>query len=264
MNDNIVLYEVNSHIASITLNQPDMGNPLNADSYRALIDAFEKANEDDTVRSVILTGAGRHFCSGGNIREFLSMIENDNINTPEQLKITIDLVAAIRNCSKPVVAMINHAAFGAGCAIALACDFRIVAPSSQMCLAFINMALSGDTAGLYLAAKIVGMAKANEMMMLGSVIGGEEAVRIGLATKCVADELLVDEAHKLAAKLAAGPSLAYMRQKQLINEHVLDMEAFERYGDDEAAYMSETMHSADFEEAVRAFLGKRRPQFKGR
>ncbi|MBO5556961.1 MAG: enoyl-CoA hydratase/isomerase family protein [Oscillospiraceae bacterium] len=263
--EDLVLIRKENHIATILFNQPKIGNALDVDCYHAIMDAVKDCDGDDDVYVIVFTGVGKHFCSGGNIAWFKQMIDTDTILNADDVVFSSALSYAIRNCSKPTIAMVNHAAFGAGCSIACACDFRIVTPQTQFCMAFINVGLSGDTAGQFYLTKLVGIPLATEMMLTGKVVGGEEAKAVGLATQLVEEDKLEEATYKFAKRLCFGPRLAYKRQKELFNAFLYQHADFaERYDKAEAEYMAETMHSADFAEAVNAFLEKRRPNFQGK
>jgi 2-(1,2-epoxy-1,2-dihydrophenyl)acetyl-CoA isomerase len=172
------------------------------------------------------------------------------------------MAASVRECPKPVIAMINGAAAGAGCSLALACDFRVMTPKSKLVRACVKMGLSGDTGGWSYLQRLAGVAKATQLMMSGDAVAGEEALRLGLATILAEEDKLREEAYALAGKLAALPTFAIARQKKLIYEtFYADLAA---YSQREADYMVECSHTADFAEAVDAFLEKRAPQFSGK
>ena len=155
--EDLVLIKKENHIATIVFNQPKTGNALDVNCYKAILKATEECDADDDVYVIVYTGAGKHFCSGGNIAWFKQMIETETILDAGQIVLSSELSYTIRNTSKPTIAMVNHAAFGAGCSIACACDFRIVTPETQFCMAFINVGLSGDTAGQFYLTKLVGL-----------------------------------------------------------------------------------------------------------
>lgn len=257
-----VTYVLEDGIATITINRPEFSNALSKDLYGELKDYFEQCGEDDTVRAVVLTGAGKHFSAGGDIKRFKRLIETEEYLREDNVSQAGAMGAAIRRCPKPTIAMVNGTAAGAGCSIALACDFRVVSPSSRFVMAFIKMGLSGDTGGIFYLTKLVGVGKATEMLMLGTPVDGKEALRLGLASRMAEhDDALQAEAHRLAAKLAASPLQAIQRQKALINTFFYqELEAFTRQ---EVAYMVECSQTEDFKEAVYAFLEKRPPNFRG-
>ena len=157
--------------------------------------------------------------------------------------------------------MVNGAAAGGGFSIALACDFRVASPSTKFVMSFINIGLPADTGSMYNLNRLVGGARAVEIMRLGEPIRGERAYEIGLVTKLVPDEALEEEAVRFAKKLAHGPLQAYKRQKMM--ENAFFRENYEAYSIAESVYMLECSHTKDFAEAVNAFLEKRKPEFTG-
>lgn len=261
--EELILLEIENGIATITFNRPKYGNALDFDCYVSLKEVLEKCEQNENVKVVVLTGAGKHFSSGGNIKDFLGRIETKTYITEEEAVMAAEVGCQLRNLSKPTIAMVNHVAAGAGCSIACACDFRIVEPSSQFMMAFINVALPGDTDGLYFLGKLIGISRATELMMTGRPMGGEEAYAAGLATNVVEEGKLAEATYKFAKKLAFGPGLALARQKQLINQYFYN-DKLKEFGKDEALYTMECSKSKDFEEAVRAFLEKRYPKFQGK
>jgi len=257
-----ILYDVKDNVATITLNRPDAGNAFIVESYLEIKAAFEAAGSDDNVRAVVLTGAGKHFSAGGDINRFKMLIETGEYLKKENIAHAGNMALSIRKCYKPVVAMINGAAAGAGCSLALACDFRVVTPKSKLVMAFVKMGLSGDTGGLYYLQKLVGIAKATQLMMTGDAVGGEEALRLGLATVLAEEDKLMEETYALAGKLAASPTFSIMQQKKLIYEAFYA--DFAAYSEKEAECMVKCSRTGDFAEAVYAFLEKRPPNFSGK
>ena len=252
-----------NEVATITLNRPEVGNAFNVDLYIEVREAMEDCSEDASVRVVVITGAGKHFSSGGDIKHFKRRIdEGKGFHHSEVLK-TGMMINAIRLCPKPVVAKINGVATGAGAAVALACDFRVMSVKSKFVFAFSNMAFSGDTNMIYSLERIVGTAKTAEWMALGTIVGGEEAFRLGLTTRLAGEgEGELDQtADQLITELLGRPTGAIGRQKRLYYEFffndILPMTV--REGD----YMCECALSADQKEAVYAFLEKRKPHFTG-
>ena len=258
-----LLLEKNNGIATITFNRPEAGNAFDMTSYNDLYNAIQECGADDEVRVVILTGAGKHFSAGGDIKEFKALIEKGTGLDAKDVATAGDTAEAIRRCPKPVIAMINGAAVGAGCSIALACEFRVMSPKSMMTMAFVNMGFSGDTGAIYYLTKLAGVAKATEMMALGEPLFAPEALRLGLVTKVSeSEETLADTAIALAKKLIAKPGRAIALQKRLFFEFFYrDLPQFSiREGD----YMHECSLTEDHVEAVNAFLEKRKPVFKGK
>jgi 2-(1,2-epoxy-1,2-dihydrophenyl)acetyl-CoA isomerase len=257
-----ILVKVEDKAATITLNRPQFGNAFAFASYGEVMDAVSKLGEDEAVGAIIITGAGKHFSAGGDINRFKELIETKVFMLPENVATAGKMAAAVRRCPKPVVAMINGAAAGAGCSLALACDFRVVTPKSKFVMAFVNMGLSGDTGGMYYLQKLTGTGKTLEMLMTGAPVGGEEAVRVGLATKLVGEEEFVAETYAFARQLANKPLFALRRQKELLNAFFYG--DLEQYTEKEVEYMVDCSRSSDFAEAVYAFLEKRPPRFTGK
>lgn len=258
-----ILVTLENHIATVLLNQPETGNALDVDTFKLLSDRLKDCENDKSIYVIVLTGAGKHFSTGGNIKGFLSNLESGRFLTAEEIETGAKVAAQLCALKKPTIAMVNNAAFGAGCSIACACDFRLVDSNSKFCMAFINMGLSGDTGSFYLLNSLVGFSRATDMMMTGRVVGGEEAERIGLATRCVESGHLEKETYRLAALLSEGPRFAYQRQKELANQFCRSSEGLLKYGRQEAEYMADCMRTNDFSEAVRAFLEKRKASFSG-
>ncbi len=258
----MVLHSIKDHISTISFNRPESGNPLDIAMFSALRDALRSDAENDDVRVIVLTGEGKHFSAGGDIKDMQVRIDEERYISAEEIRLIDEITLELRRIEKPTIAMINHAAAGGGCAIALACDFRVVQPSSLMVMAYINVALAGDTIGLYLLTKLVGTGRAIDMMMTGRPVNGVEAYRIGLAGELAEEGKLEETAYELAAKLAASPGEAIKRQKALVNQYFYsDIEA---YIQDEAIYLEETSRTEDFREAVSAFLEKRKPVFQSK
>ncbi len=256
----MVLHSIKDHISTITFNRPETGNPLDIAMFRSLRDVLRSDEQNDDVRVIVLTGAGKHFSAGGDIKDMQVRIDEERFISAEEIRYIDEITLELRRITKPTIAMINHAAAGGGCAIALACDFRVVQPSSLLIMAYINVALSGDTIGLYLLSKLVGAGRATAMMMTGSPVTGVEAFRIGLASKLAEEGKLEETAYGLAEKLAVSPGVALKRQKALVNKYFYD--DIEAYIQDEAIYLEETSRTEDFKEAVGAFLDKRKPVFQ--
>lgn len=259
-----VKIEKENHIATIIMNNPKAGNCVDMNSYLDIEAALHDIEKDDDIAVVVLTGAGKHFSAGGNIRYFLERVNKKEGFSVEEMSITSKVAFQLRKLRKPTIAMVNGCAYGAGFGFALACDFRIVSPSTSFSTAFIGLGLPGDTCGTYFLGKILGAAKASELMMSGRNVSGTEAVSIGLATQLVEEEKLREATDQYAKRLAKGPLKAYAQQKELINEFVYDCGRFEEYGIKEAQMMSDASYTEDFREAVHAFLEKRKANFQGK
>lgn len=259
---NEILVGVENKIATITINNPENSNPINVTTVEEIIKALEELKDDAAVGAIVFKGAGKNFSAGGNIKRFKTLIETKEYLQEANIEKFAQMSFMIRNYPKPTLAMVNGAAAGAGCSIALACDFRIVTENTKFMMAFIKMGVSGDTGSLYLLQKLVGTAKTMEMMHTGIPVTGVEAINIGLATKLVAEDSHLEETLKFAKTLANSPLHAIKRQKELINEFFYP--DFKDYLSKEKVFMAECSRTEDFTEAVYSFLEKRTPQFKGK
>lgn len=256
-----ILLQTSGSIATITFNRPEFSNAFAAGTYDEVPSALSECGSNAEIRAIILTGAGKHFSAGGDIHTFKARIEDGTYLNRGNVVKAGAMADAVRLCPKPVIAMVNGAAAGAGCALALACDFRVMTPKSRLGLSFINMGFPGDTGAMYYLQRMVGTAKTLELMAFGSMISGEEAYRLGLATQLVPEEQLHQAAEDLARQLASKPTQAIARQKRLMYEFFYrELSAFHQR---EADFMREASMTNDHKEAVDAFLEKRSPQFSG-
>lgn len=252
-----LLYEVKEGIATITLNRPEASNAFSVKAFQETGQIFEQCSLDENVRVVIVTGNGKHFSVGGDVK---AMATKGYI-TYETAKLAAAMSGAPKKCTKPVIAMVNGTAAGAGCGLALGCDFRIMSEKSSLMTAFINMGLSGDTGSIFHLYHIAGLSKAIELMMLSTPIKGEEALRLGLATQIVPEGQLLETTQSLAETLKTKPPIALSKQKKLIyDQYYKDYDA---YSEMEAKFFGECGETADHMEAVKAFFEKRIPVFKG-
>ena len=254
-------FDADSGVATITLNRPERLNALTFEVYGELRRAFDALSEEKAVRVVVITGAGKGFCSGGDVEDIIgALFERDFRGLLEFTRMTCDLVLSIRSCRKPVIAALNGTVAGAGAVIATACDIRIGAASAKIAYLFTRVGLSGaDMGAAWMLPRIVGLAKASELLMTGDFISSEEAWRIGLYNKTVEDGTVLERATELAAKLAKGPSFALEITKDALNrEASMDLAgALEAEAQIQAALM---LHP-DFRESYEAFREKRDARF---
>src|SRR5436190_2243807 len=258
------LYAVNpaTAVATITLDRPERLNALTFEVYAELRDTFRALDTEPGVRAVLLTGAGRGFCSGGDVEGIIGALFGRG---PKELleftRMTCDLVLAIRHCRSPVIAALNGTVAGAGAVIAAACDFRIAAESARIAFLFVRVGLSGaDMGASWLLPRLVGLGHATELLMTGDFIDAKRAYEIGLYQRVVAQEQVFPEAVALAEKLARGPSPALAVTKRALDlEATLSLEEALRF---EADAQAELMEHANFREAYEAFRAKREPKFR--
>jgi 2-(1,2-epoxy-1,2-dihydrophenyl)acetyl-CoA isomerase len=254
-----VRVETADAIATVTLDRPDALNALTVPVKEALITAFDDLASDSAVRAVILTGAGRAFCAGQDLRERL---EPGAAPLDVELRERYNpLIRAIRACPKPVVAAVNGVAAGAGASIAFACDLRIAADTARFVLAFGQVGLIPDSGATWTLQRLVGPSKAMELSLLPDPLTAADAERFGLVSAVVAAAELPAAARSLAARLAALSPSAVARTKEAI--HAAASSTFEEALELEARLQGEAGSHADHGEGIRAFLEKRAPRFGG-
>lgn len=260
------LYEVApTGVATITLNRPERLNSLTFEIYRRLTDHFfGELAQNERVRAVVLTGAGRGFCSGGDVHEIIGeLVQWDAPRLLAFTRLTGELVANIRKLRKPVVAAVNGIAAGAGSVIALACDLRVMAESAKMAFLFVKVGLAGaDMGAAFLLPRVVGLGRASELLLLGDALPAEVCERYGLANRVVPDDRVLAEATALAERLAAGPTFALGMTKELLNRELAM--SLETAIEAEAQAQQICMQTRDFREAYEAFVARRPPSFEGR
>jgi enoyl-CoA hydratase/carnithine racemase len=249
-------------VATLTLNRPERLNALTFEVYRELSDTFRALRDEDDVRVVVITGAGRAFCSGGDVHDIIGELFSRNVEgLLEFTRMTCELVSNIRMLPKPVIASLNGTTAGAGACIALASDIRIASEAAKIAFLFVKVGLSGaDMGAAYLLPRVVGLAKATELLYTGDFITAHEAERIGLYNLVVSSEALESATNELAVRLAKGPSFALAKTKEMLNRE-LDMN-LETALECEAQAQAICMQHSDYREAYEAFVAKRVPHFK--
>ena len=255
-------HDAASGVATITLNRPDRLNALTFEVYDELRATFRGLDTEPDVRAIVITGAGKAFCSGGDVHEIIGvLVGSEYRRLLEFTRTTCDLVLAIRQCRRPVVAAINGTCAGAGAVIATACDVRIAATSARIAFLFTKVGLSGaDMGAAWLLPRIVGLGRATELLMTGEFITADEALRIGLYNQVVAEGEALTAATGLARQLARGPSFALEITKDALNrEASMDLQAALEA---EAQIQASLMTHADFREAYEALVAKRPPKFR--
>lgn len=258
------IYSVKDSVAVITLNRPEVLNALTLEIYAQLRDLFEILRYDEAVKAVIITGAGRAFCSGGDVHKIIGeALDRDMRGHLEFCRMTGHLVRNMRLLPKPIIAAVNGMAAGAGAVIALACDLRIMAEDAKFAFLFTRVGLTGaDMGAAFLLPRIVGQGRAAELLMLGDDVDARTAERIGLANRVVPAEQVMPAAREWAQRLAGGPTYAVGMTKTLVNnEWAMDVaSAVEAEAQAQALMMMGEDHRAFYE----AFQEKRKPEFKGR
>ena len=249
-------------IATIRLDRPERMNALTFDSYAELRDTFAALRERESVRSVVVTGTGRAFCTGGDVKDIIGKLFG--VSEAELLaftRMTCDLIENIRRLEKPVIASLNGTTCGAGAVIAAACDLRIASTTARIAFLFTKVGLSGaDMGAAWLLPRLVGLGNATELLMTGDFITAERALAIGLYNRVVPEGELERETREWAEKLAAGPSMGLA-----VTKRMLDAEAWMSLATAmpaEAWIQAECMKHPDYREAYEAFLAKRPPNFR--
>lgn len=259
-----VLLHVDGAVATITLNRPDAMNGLDVATKDLLLETVRRVADDPEVRCVVLTGSGRAFCVGQDLKEHLAGLKGD-ADVP--LSDTVErhynpIVHTLATMAKPVVAAVNGVAAGAGASLAFAADFRVLVESAGFNTSFAGVALSCDTGSSWTLPRLVGQAKAMELLYFPRTVSAQEALELGLATQVVPEDGFADAVGTLAARLAAGPTVALGSIRQAVAHsasHPLDESlAFE------AEKMALTGGTEDHLAAVDAFVAKQKPEFHGR
>jgi len=257
------LWSVSSGVATITLNRPDKKNPLTFESYAELRDLFRQLQYAADVKSVVISGAGENFCSGGDVHEIIGpLTELDMPGLLAFTHMTGDVVKAMRACPQPIVAAIDGVCAGAGAILALASDLRLGTARSKTAFLFVRVGLAGaDMGACAMLPRVIGQGRAAELLYTGRSMSADEALQWGFFNRVCAPEAVLPEAQGLAAELAAGPTFAHAMTKRCMHQEWnmgID-EAIEA----EAQAQAICMQTEDFKRAYRAFAVKRKPVFEG-
>jgi enoyl-CoA hydratase/carnithine racemase len=249
-------------VATVALNRPDRLNALTFEVYRELRDAFRALDTEPGVRSILLTGRGRAFCSGGDVEDIIgALFERDYRGLLDFTRNTGDLILAMLECRRPIVGALNGTVAGAGAVIASACDVRIAADTAKIAFLFTKVGLSGaDMGASWLLPRIVGHGRAMELLMTGDFVSAEEAHRIGLYNRVVPAGELAATAREWAERLARGPSFGLeVTKKMLVREAGMDVRSALAA---EVEIQAACMEDPNFREAYEAFRAKRAPVFE--
>lgn len=259
MSFNTLLLDIKEGVATVTLNRPDVYNAFNDEMSYELQDALKEVNKNKEARVLVITGAGKAFCSGqdlkaaaaGGVRSF-----KDSLH-----KRYNPIIRSIRNMPKPVMARLNGVAAGAGCSLALACDLIIASENASLIEVFINVGLVLDSGSAYFLPRIVGSTKAFELASMGTKVSAAEALQLGMVNRVVKPEALDDEVRKFTDYYATAPTKAIGLMKKMLNKSFhSDLETILEY----ESYCQEIAgHSKDNKEGVTAFIEKRKPVFRG-
>jgi 2-(1,2-epoxy-1,2-dihydrophenyl)acetyl-CoA isomerase len=257
-----VLRQIDGAVAIVTSNRPEARNALTAETKVALLQALRDCSADDSIRAVVLTGAGQAFCSGQDLREHAQLLASGNAPLETVRQHYNPMIETITAMPKPVIAALPGVAAGAGASLAFACDFRIAARRASLMMAFARVGLSADSGASWTLQRLAGAARAAEMLMLAEPVGSEQALAMGLLTEVVDDAELDARTRDLAGRLAAGPTAAYGAIKESLlyaAAHGL-AESLEK----EAELQEGLGQTHDHAAATAAFLRKEQPVFEGR
>jgi 2-(1,2-epoxy-1,2-dihydrophenyl)acetyl-CoA isomerase len=258
---NSIELKIENKVAYITLNRPEVFNSFNREMALLLQDTLDTCEANAEVRAIVLTGNGKAFCAGQDLKEVTSPELN-----PGFKKILEEhynpIILRIRNIEKPIIASVNGVAAGAGANIALACDIVVADEKASFIQAFSKIGLIPDSAGTFFLPRLIGFQKASALMMLGNKIGAEEGERLGMIYKCVPSEEFQETIYKLALKMAQMPTKALGLIKKTLNQSLTNN--LERQLNLESKNQIEAAGSEDYQEGVTAFIEKRKPNFKGK
>ncbi|MEZ5741771.1 MAG: enoyl-CoA hydratase [Burkholderiaceae bacterium] len=254
-------------VATLTMNRPDARNALTPEMMSALHEALPRLAADADVRVVVLTGTGRAFCAGGDVKRFARAAAGAKVpagfeQRVHDLRVRMEVSRVLYEMPKPTLAVIPGPAAGAGLSLALACDLRIAAGDAKLTTAFSKVGLSGDFGGSYFLPQLVGAARARELYFTARVVTGDEAMAMGLVNRAVPFEQLAQAAHELAVELSALPTVAVGYMKKNLNAGIQGTLADAL--DAEAIHMIRTFETEDHKGAALAFVEKRAPRFAGR
>lgn len=261
-----LLYETDSHgVMTITLNRPERMNALSPDLRAGLLEALDLASRDDDVRAVVLTGAGRAFCAGADAVQRNATPDQSRKGTRHErmdpLNLAGRVIMRMRDCDVPIIAAVNGAAAGAGLGLALACDVRFAGESARLGTIFLKRGLATDYGVSYWLPRVVGTARAFELMYEADVVNSQRALEVGLVNRVYPDDRLMEETLAFARRIVAGPPLAYTSVRRLLIQATdTGMRDFLEY---EESYQQRMRMTADSREGFAAFLEKRDAVFRG-
>ena len=256
-----ILFEKKDNIAKITINRPEAANALNFDLAYDLMHASLECDEDSEIRAVVMTGSGRMFCAGGDLKSFSAQGEKLSAHMKDVTTYLHGAISRFARMDPPLIGAVNGTAAGAGLSIACSCDIVLAAESAKFTMAYTRIGLTPDGSSTYFLPRIVGMKRALELTITNRILSAQEAAEWGLVNRVVPDAHLLAEAEKLAGELATGPTGAFGGAKRLL--HSGWTETLETQMENETQSIAARSKTEDGREGITAFLEKRRPQFKG-
>lgn len=251
--------EVRGKILLLALNAPEKRNALMMEMRNDLLEALSKAEQDDNIRAIVLTGEGKAFSAGGDLT---ALKELKALEGRKRLQASQPLIMKMLEIEKPIIAAVNGAAAGAGFSLTLLCDFIVASEQAFFVQSFVNVGLIPDFAALHFLPMLIGMQKAKELMFLGERVTAEEAERLGIVNRVAPEDRLLDEAMEIAEKMASKAPISIGITKKIMNHHLnRDLKTLLEL---EAQGQDICFQTEDFKEGVQAFFEKREPQFKGK
>ena len=258
---NTILFHIENGVCSITLNRPEVFNSFNEEMSADFIDALKKASKDESVRAIVISGTGKAFCSGQDLKDIKNHTGNRSLSD-SVIRRYNPMILLIREMAKPIICKLNGVAAGAGASLALACDIIIASETASLIEIFANVGLVPDSGSSFFLPRLVGYNKAFELITLASKVTAKEAQELGIIYKVVPPEELDNATNELAQRYAVGPTKTYGMIKKMLNKaytaNLNDMLQYEAYCQEIAGT------SEDYKEGVNAFLEKRKPAFKGK
>lgn len=258
----LVHVSVDNHIATVVMDNPKNLNAIDIPMANAISKALSDCEQNDDVKVVVLTGAGRAFSGGGDIGYFIDEVKKPRFTMAPIVAAVAALPLQMKRMTKPIITAVNGAAAGGGANLALAGDLIYMSDKAKLLQAFVNIGLAPDTGGAYLLPRIIGTTRAFEMFATGRPVGAEEAVSIGLVTAAFPADELMENVQSMAARLVQGPALSYAYIKKMMYASMFG--GFEAYMPSEVFYQNSCAQSDDFEEGITAFMNKRKPRFQGK
>jgi 2-(1,2-epoxy-1,2-dihydrophenyl)acetyl-CoA isomerase len=260
-----VLEAIKDGVAILTLNRPDRLNAMSGEMLDAMLEALPRLADDPGVGAIVITGAGRGFCAGGDVKAMAEGREFGGTTLEDKaqgLRARMEVSRWLHELPKPTIAMVRGAAAGAGLSLALACDLRVASDNARFATAFARVGYSGDFGGSWFLTQLVGTGKARELYYTAEIVDAAQALALGMVNRVVPDATLEDETLALARKLANGPRVALRYMKR--NMNAAETNSLKEHLDLEAWHHTRTGMTDDHREAARAFVEKREPTFKGR
>jgi len=261
MHHESVRYTIDGGVAFVTLDRPDSGNAIDVDLARDLMQVTIRCSSDRAVRAVLLSGAGRNFCVGGDLKAFTAQPEPLDVHLKEVTTYLHAAMSRLLRMDAPVVAAVHGSAAGAGMSLACAADLVVMGASARMLMAYTRIGLSPDGSGTWSLPRIVGLRRALDLTLTNRPVSADEALTLGLATRVVDDDLVAEEAERLARELASGPTRALGSAKRLLRDS-LD-QTLETQLEMETLAISRNATTSDAREGIAAFLSKRPAVFTG-